>query len=321
MIGAGMAGLTCARALTEAGMRVRVFDKSRGPSGRMGTRRAGETRHFDHGAQYFTARDPAFEAEVLRWEEAGVVAPWRGRIVTLGPGEHGRSDDAVVRWVGTPRMSALGRHLARGLHVGYGVRIETVVRDDARWELADDQGQSHGTFTHVVVAVPAGQAVALLSANPLLAQQAAAVQMEPCWAVMFEAAPAWRVGFDAAFVGDWQVAWAARQSSKPGRPDADTWVVHATPSWTQQHWDDAPEIVARTLVAALATAAEHAAPAVTWSTAHRWRYARVHTPVGQPCLYDEGTGLGAAGDWCQGARVEAAFSSGRALAERMLGSR
>ena len=73
VIGAGIAGLSCARALAASGVHVTVFDKSRGSGGRMSTRR-GEGWACDHGAQYFTARDPLFQAELARWQAAGVAA-------------------------------------------------------------------------------------------------------------------------------------------------------------------------------------------------------------------------------------------------------
>jgi len=79
IIGAGMAGLSCATVLAEAGLRACVLDKGRGPGGRMAARRAeiaDETVSFDHGAQYFTAHDAGFQAAVTRWEEEGVVARW-----------------------------------------------------------------------------------------------------------------------------------------------------------------------------------------------------------------------------------------------------
>jgi len=41
--------------------------------------------------------------------------------------------------------------------------------------------------------------------------------------------------------------------------------------------------------------------------------------VGEASLFDAGLGLAAAGDWCVGGRVEAAFLSGLAIAERILG--
>ena len=65
IIGAGLAGLSCAQALVQAGYQVHVFDKSRGPSGRMSTRRAEDHAgpwQCDRGAQYFTARDATFRA-------------------------------------------------------------------------------------------------------------------------------------------------------------------------------------------------------------------------------------------------------------------
>ena len=84
VVGAGIAGLSCATALQAAGHTVQVFDKSRSVSGRMSTRRdAGEGWQCDHGAQYFTARDPAFAAEVARWQQAGVAALWIPRIAVL----------------------------------------------------------------------------------------------------------------------------------------------------------------------------------------------------------------------------------------------
>ena len=79
IIGAGMAGLSCAEHLTRAGRTVALIDKGRGPGGRMAARRVdieGETVRFDHGAQYFTARDAAFHAAVAEWETAGAAARW-----------------------------------------------------------------------------------------------------------------------------------------------------------------------------------------------------------------------------------------------------
>jgi len=71
VIGAGMAGLACAQLLAEAGCRVDIFEKSRGPSGRMSTRRAQDPQgawQCDHGAPSFAAQDPEFVQEVRQWE-------------------------------------------------------------------------------------------------------------------------------------------------------------------------------------------------------------------------------------------------------------
>lgn len=79
VVGAGLAGLVAAQRLAAAGIRVTVFDKGRGPGGRMATRREGDAC-WDHGAQFFTARDPRFAEMVARWTRkasppAGIVPP------------------------------------------------------------------------------------------------------------------------------------------------------------------------------------------------------------------------------------------------------
>ncbi len=120
VLGAGLSGLACARALADHGHLVRVFDKARGVGGRMATRRA-EHRRFDHGAQYFTVRDERFGRFVSSWRGCGVVAPWKGEIVALEGGER-LSKGRTERFVGVPGMNAICKHLADrfGSHSGDG---------------------------------------------------------------------------------------------------------------------------------------------------------------------------------------------------------
>ena len=115
IVGAGMAGLACARALAAAGHVPLLFDKGRGPGGRMSTRRTehdGRTLTFDHGAQYFTARDDAFVALVRELEAEGAVVRWP----TVG-------DDA---WTGAARMSEPVAALAARFEVHFGTVVETI---------------------------------------------------------------------------------------------------------------------------------------------------------------------------------------------------
>ena len=129
VIGAGISGLVCARLLSESGYHVRVFDKARGPGGRMATRRTGPLL-FDHGAQYFTVRDPHFRRWVESWEADGLAARWEGKLAVVRAGEIALKDDATERWVGVPGMSAICRHLATGLDVNFGYQIVLLARSD-----------------------------------------------------------------------------------------------------------------------------------------------------------------------------------------------
>ncbi len=132
IIGAGVAGLTCARELATAGFKVTVVDKGRSPGGRTATRRKEPGLEFDHGAQYFTARDPRFQRVTADWIQRGVVAEWHGRIVRLEAGV-ATETTPLPRYVGTPGMSAMAEDLASGLHVHSGVQVVRIHRDSAGW--------------------------------------------------------------------------------------------------------------------------------------------------------------------------------------------
>lgn len=314
-MGGGVSGLVCARTLQRAGIEVRVFDKARRPGGRISTRRIDDDATFDHGAQYFTARDPAFVAEVAGWEQAGVVGSWSPRLVSLGADG---APPSSQRWVGTPTMSAIARHLAWPVPVQAGVRVGSVAREGTGWRLADDAGGALGTFEQVVLALPAAQAVPLLADAPRLQSRADAVEMTPCWAAMISFAHAWPVDFDAAFVAEAPVSWAARDSSKPGRAPGERWVLHGAPGWSEQHWDDEPDAVAAALLAAMVEATSTSPPPLIWRGAHRWRYALPTRVDPEPFLHEPELGIGACGDWCGGPRLEGAFLSGAALGNALV---
>lgn len=346
VIGAGLAGLACAGRLAEAGLRSVVFEKSRGPSGRAATRRVPATPDampdapslaFDHGAQYFTARDPAFVQAVEGWAREGLVAEWTGVVGTLASGVLGPARDAdrpVRRWVGVPGMNAVGRALARGLDVRPGVRVAAVRAAGPQWALVDADGSALGTFDRVVVAVPAPQAVPLLDAVPALGARAAAARLTPCWSAMVALAEPLGLDVAGTFVNPAPgagaapdaapaLSWIARDSTKPGRAlppgVAETWVLHATATWSAAHLEREPAEVAPMLLDALVReSGRAAAPRVVHLAAHRWRFALPDPPLDEPCLWDDARGIGACGDWCGGPRVEGAWRSGRALAERML---
>ncbi|MCW1381615.1 FAD-dependent oxidoreductase [Novosphingobium sp. KCTC 2891] len=299
IIGAGIAGLACAEALSASGAHVRLFDKGRGPGGRLSTRRVsteiGEAS-FDHGAQYFTARDALFARHVEDWSRAGIVARW--------------PEAGADAWVGVPGMNALPRHLAQQLDIAQGAFVRGMARKADGWHLLLE-GSTAGPFDHVVVALPAEQAASLLGLSDLaMARAAVRCPSEPCWAGMF--------AFPEPLAGPpilrdrGPIAWAARNSAKPGRQGPEAWIVHASPAWSRAHLENPADAVAAALLEALAQAVGTALPPPLSCVAHRWRYAR-SGDAGTGFLWNEQLGLGACGDWLGGPRVEQAWLSGHQL--------
>lgn len=314
-----MSGLVAARALTEAGMGVRLFDKARGPGGRMATRR-GADGAFDHGAQYFTARDPRFCARVEDWLAEGVVRVWDGRLGVAADGQVEIKPSTEDRYVGAPRMSALTRYLAVELDIAYETRVGRLEHSDGRWRLSDDRGVGLGTYDAVLAALPPVQAADLVQPSPLLLRQVEAVRMRPCWAAMVLFERPLPLVADGVFINEGPLSWAARDSSKPGRAAGERWVLHGDPGWSEAHLEEEAEAVSPTLVEGFFAAVGVAPVAPVRVRTHRWRYALAAEPLSVGCLWDGAARLGVCGDWCQNSRVEGAFLSGLEAAEKIQAS-
>lgn len=320
VIGAGLSGLSCATALQQAGLTVHLFDKSRGPAGRMSTR-LGDDWACDHGAQYFTARDERFRAELARWLSAGVAAPWTPRLEVLGGSGGHHPDASIQRWVGLPRMTAPARWLASQLHVTPSSTVAALRRDGGRgWQLrTTEQGWLAASFDAVILALPAPQAAPILGPHaPELKELCGRARMRGCWALMLQYPRPPALPFEAAFVNEGPLRWIARNSSKPGREGAETWLLHAEAEWSEAHLEHPPDQVADRMLEAFA---ELGGPAPQRWTAHRWRYADSAPALEAGCAWHAGSRLGLCGDWLNGGKVEGAWLSGLKLAQAVIESR
>jgi predicted NAD/FAD-dependent oxidoreductase len=307
VIGAGMAGLACARVLHAAGLRVTVFERSSTVGGRVATRRVNGLA-FDHGAQYVRVRDESFGAYLNFAEQTGAVAPWR-------PCLEAYNRDQCAEWlVGTPGMQSLVLPLAAGLDIRCRAPICGLGKtSDEHWLVHTNAGQTAGPFEAIAVAIPAPEAAELLEDVPLLGTALAPVVMAPCWSAMIALAQPLGTWPDLVMPTRGPIAWAARDSSKPARSlDSERWVLHARSDWTEHNLDEQQQWVAQDLLVEFARLSG-ALPPVQHLAAHCWKYARVIRPLGTTCLWDAGQRIGACGDWCIDARVEAAWQSGTAL--------
>jgi len=316
VIGAGMAGLACARALLDAGFKPVVFDKGRSPGGRLATRRLDDSISFDHGAQYVTAHGDAFRATLATIIEHGAAARWH-------PTTTNGIDPAAEDWItGTPGMNALAKPLAAGLDLHAACEVASVKREGAGWRIRTAGNAAGEYFDIVVSTVPVPQARRLFGAERNIAQAMDDVTMAPCWALMLVcAAPAAGVP-DVLQTDSETLSWLSRNNSKPGRDSArECWVAHATTHWSSHHLELEREPAAALLVAAVQQILGDAIPRVERAIAHRWRYARTVKALGRPCLASEDGTLFLGGDWALGARIECAFDSGSAIAQAIIDDR
>ncbi len=299
VVGAGIAGIACARELAAAGVEVRVSERGRSVGGRLAsTRIAG--RHVDLGAAYFTARDDEFAQVVARWRASGLVREWTAELAVLGDGSRG-SAAGPVRYAAPGGLRSLVTDLADGLDV----RLEHEVSHVGPGPTVDGERADA-----VVLAMPDPQAARLLEHPP----------ETPAWSPVIAVAAGWSqrhwAELTAAFVNDHPVLTLIADDGDRRGDGAPVLVAHTTAEVARAHDTDPDGAIAPVLDALRELLGVDAAP--EWTHAYRWRYASPGQDRAEPFhLGDDGIAL--AGDGWGRARVETAWRSGTLLGRALAG--
>ncbi|WP_247232952.1 NAD(P)/FAD-dependent oxidoreductase [Telluribacter sp. SYSU D00476] len=311
IIGAGLAGLTAARELTRHQWQVTLLDKGRGVGGRMATRRIHNTR-ADHGAQYFSARTPEFQAQVQAMKEAGVVKEW------YLPGI-----DHHPRYVGSSGMSAIPKYLAEGLDIHTGEKVVHVAGDATGCTVRTEAGTVY-TAEKLIVTIPAPQVKALLTDSGIqlsTTEQVAldTINYQPCLAVIAELNQPSRIPAPGGIrYEEGPISWVADNFQKGITYDSTTVTIHASPQYSREHLEGDLNKVGEMLIAELHEWIP--AEAVESFQVHRWRYSLCDQRHPEPYLQcNTPFPLLLGGDGFGMGNVEGAYQSGLQMARALVG--
>lgn len=315
VIGAGLAGLSLAHLLREC-VDITVFEKARGVSGRMSTRRA-DCYQFDHGAQYFTIRDKGFRQFLQPLKEQGLIQPWHARYIKFDGTNAVETKNWAKedpRYVGVPAMNAIAKAFSDGLDIRLNTCIVSVQKQND-WQLKDSEGTCYDGFDWVISTAPAPQTADLLPVNFVHHSAIKAIEMQGSLALMLGFAEALPLDFEAAHVMNSDISWIAVNSAKPQRAADFTMVVHSSADYADQHIDGDRQAAMQHLCRETSLIIGHDVGQAAHMSLHAWRYAKNATIPDWAVYCDTDMRLAACGDWCEGGRVEGAFIAAQNLAE------
>jgi renalase len=310
IIGAGLAGLTAARHLTQRGQAVILLDKGRGVGGRLATRRIEHAR-ADHGAQYFSARTPDFQQLVQEMIRENVVTEWR-----VATGEDNPFGSRYPRYIGTEGMNGIAKYLARDLTILTNERVVKLEINPAGGCFALTEADQTYTADRVICTLPAPQALSLLHDSQFalaVADEAAlqAIHYQPCIAVMVLLNAPSRIPTPGAFRfgDDNPISWVADNTQKGISPSQPSVTIHASAAVSAARFDSDLDTLARELIGQLAGWIP--ADSVVSVQTHRWRYSLADVRHPEPFLAVPGPfPLLLGGDGFGMGNVEGAFVSG-----------
>jgi len=316
VVGAGIAGLTAARALVENGHEVTVLEKNDTIGGRMSTRTLfGGV--FDDGAQFFTVKDPRFGEMVDRWTEKGIVVDWFHSQLIRGGGEN---PDGHPRYCGVAGMQSIISEISEGLSIRTSSTVTGIESKKHGYRILLEGGDSLEADS-VILTAPVPEALVLLDRSGLKLDPAdqeilKSIEYTPCITVLatLKEESALTVWGGLRISGEF-IDWIADNRRKGISLDKTAITIQAMPSFSWHRWDEDDEVLAKALLenASILLKAEPD----EWKVL-RWEHAKptathpeAFVAVGSPTLL-------LAGDGFQGYRVEGAAISGMEAAKRII---
>jgi renalase len=346
VIGAGISGVTAAQQLQALGFDVTILDKSRGVGGRMAHRRT-PSGGFDHGAQFFTTRDPLFEETVQEWVEAGIAKKWSQGFfngdstadTTADTTAELNSDlnaeahegDGHPRYISSEGMNAIVKHVAKGLDIKLNQKIMKIEALKTGWSLQTESGEKYDADILLMTA-PAPQALDLISevVSVNAVERLSNIEYAPCITALIQYESAIDLPFPGAIQLDGQsgqqIGWIANNVQKGISETGANLTVQMVPEFSKLHWgiesDEVIEMIkahlepwiSKSVPSTQSTQSTQSAqpfPAIKSWQIHRWKFSQpLSCDPEHFLLLDSPHPIGFAGDGFCHPRVEGAFLSG-----------
>jgi predicted NAD/FAD-dependent oxidoreductase len=294
IIGAGMAGLSVARILTQKGHEITVLDKGRGVGGRMSTRTI-ENAKADHGAQYFSVKTSEFQTLISELQTENITSEWH-----LAQREH-------IRYIGAKGMNTIPKKIALSLNILVNEKVILIENNRVKTE----SGNVYD-FDNLIITIPIPQVIDLFNNSKIdFSQQDISVlkeiEYEPCIAVMAVLKEPTDIVRGGIILENQPVAWIADNFQK-GITETPTVTLHASATYSAERFDDDLQEVAKEM---LSSVNQYVMPENVMSfQTHRWRFSNATKRYEKPFYQIENKNIYVGGDGFGIGNVEGAFLSG-----------
>ncbi len=304
IIGAGLSGATCARALHGLVKKVSVFERSACMGGRLFLTETQST------TASFTVSTPFFQQVVEGWKREGLVSEKQAWHVEVSATEVFALGEPQTEYVALPYMFSLVEHLLKGTTVTLDCEITELEQYGKQWRLFDFEGTYLGLFDCVIVTSSTPSVYDLVKPSTVLLNHFKRINYAAAWQVVLGlSAPAKRP-YDAAVFINSPIAHACF--------DTEHVTLTATPEWSEAYAALSAHQVADELCRLYCEHTEVDESVILSRKALFWPYKAPINTLGEDCLFDPALGLGACGDWCTSPRVEGAVLSGFSVADRVM---
>ncbi|MEK9726498.1 MAG: FAD-dependent oxidoreductase [Candidatus Margulisiibacteriota bacterium] len=313
IIGAGIAGVMCAKKLVDKNFDVILFDKSRGVSGRSTSKRWNDTGlAIDMGVPFFQYHEinQRLLPTIKDLIDENVIFEWS-------------MEDQSKLLVGAPKMSSISRYLSKDIHIEAQQKVIRITKNHNKWQI-NSEDQVFDGFDKLIFSIPAPQIKLINNFPKDIIKLANKVKYDAINTLLIEtSAPLWNTN-EAVVYFDRKIDMIIADYKKPKRNiNQFTYAIHSNKKWATENIDQLSKaIIENEILNELNTKFNLSRIDVKKSLLHQWRYGQsnkidmVDSKTYIKSIEDET--LYCCGDWCSGGSFCDAMLSGLELAEDLL---
>lgn len=308
IIGAGMSGAVCAKALTGLVDQLVVFEQEAHGGGRLKS-----VEHLST-TPFFTISTVFFENVVDSWAALGWVSDRSGWDVEISATEIHSINNEQLLIEAKPSSLSLIERLLSGTNVRYDTEITDIEQNGKKWRLFDSLGNYCGLFDVVIFSSLADSVLDLAHHSSELVSKMQSIRFSSAWVVVLFFEDDFVIPYDSAVFLDSPIA-----SFFVSKHNQQTCIsLLANPEWSDEFSATPHTQVEQLLKAEFIQRMDLPEQAVVNMKSKFWQQKLPINSLDEDCWFDDNLGLGACGDWCVSPRLEGAVLSGFSVADRLM---
>ncbi|CAA6804492.1 MAG: Putative NAD/FAD-dependent oxidoreductase [uncultured Sulfurovum sp.] len=283
IIGAGFAGSYLAHRLHKKNINVTLFEKSRGPGGRMATRRDNSFQ-INHGCMGFSPSKLGFKVFCEDLVNDGII---------------NKKDNNHYY---TNQMNSVLKHLSKDVHVQNKTHIKSIKYLNAEYILRDQNNKDYEGFNFIIMTIPPAQILALNS-------NFKSTNNAPLSKVTFDSVVTLALyGSEVKNLDKVRLS-SLKNLAKLSIQNEESLVLHMNAAFSNEYNNLTKKVLEPLLIQEIQKVLPHFNIQKYGHFTHLWKYGFTKKPYGEPYIYDEEKNYAICADWLNGKNVEDAYTS------------
>ena len=160
IIGVGLAGISAAVECQKKGLKIELFDKSRGVGGRLATRRVNDIR-LDHGLPSWNIQGAHTAALTKKLLAEQILIPWKVARSDANSIDAWQALETENFYAAPNGMTVIAKYLARDLKINRSFHLDRIIPKQNSWQLYFQNDETVEAKA-IILAIPAPQAIPLV---------------------------------------------------------------------------------------------------------------------------------------------------------------